>query len=246
MHNEYTTQCILDKRKKLKLLNYEKIDITKVATELQEITLNLINDFYNHVEKVHENSKKKSKKYYKIEPFVTEQLKDMLFNKKNFIEYFSKPGPKTKEDLFIYIFANQITDNYYNEYLYQVIIKYLKQEYFNDLWEKNELNKFEVNTWGLLDLYIMRDTPKELNVGKADINIDKSVKVIENYLKKYDSNREQLTKLRNIVNVLDNYYDKTFMIPIGFAPYQDVTNELIDNIIVSLDMEKAKQKIKRL
>lgn len=247
MHNDYTVnKCILNKRMKLKLLQYAETDITFIADELHQISNNLMNDFYNHVVEANKIIQKKVKKHKKIEPFINEQLKDMEFNQTKFSEYFSKDGKKTKEDLYIYLYANQISDNYFNEYLYQTIVKFLKTEYKNDFWEYHNLKQYEVNTFGLYDLYIMRDSKHEMSVGKIDVNIDKSVGVINRYLSNISNDREKLDKLKNIINVLDNYYDKRFAIPMLFAPYKDATTELVNNIIVAKSMDKSTQKIKRL
>lgn len=249
MHNEYVTNCcILNKKDKLLLLKYSDTDITMISELLAQIVLNLLDQCYMHVEKFHELNKLKNKKYKGLEPLIVEQLKDMLFTKKKFIEFFSKPGKKTKEDLFTYIFASQISANYFNEYLYRVIIRYLKGGFTSNFWNKYNLSEFELNTLGLPDFYVLRDKKEECSTGKVNIDLNSSVEIIDRFLTrkstKEDTVENKLNTIKLLAVVLDNYYNKDLMIL--HEPYRDSATELIDNIKVSMSLEKPKQLMKRL
>ncbi|MFA5407392.1 MAG: hypothetical protein WC343_01315 [Bacilli bacterium] len=152
MHSEYiTTCCITDERYKLLLLKYAETDITNISKFVKPITLELMNQCYNHLELLHNDNKERNKKYYKIEENITEQLKDLMFIKEKFDEYFSKPGVKTKEDLFIYIFAFKINNHYYSNYLYSILVKLIKNNLTDDFLKKHSLNDYEISNLELPD-----------------------------------------------------------------------------------------------
>ena len=249
MHNEYvTTCCILNKRDKLLLLKYSDVDITRISGLLKPLVINLMDQCYNHVENFHKLNKLKNKKYHKLEPLVAEQLKDMLFVKKKFIEFFSGSGKKTKEDLFTYIFAFQISDHYFNEYLYRIIIDSLKEDFTPEFWEKYNLGLFELNNLGFSDFYILRDKEEECSTGTFDIDLKPSIEVVNNF---NDCNSDIEEKIDNKLNnvkilsmVLNNYYNKDVVI--FNEPYKEYITELVDNIKVSKNFEKPKRLIKRI
>ena len=88
-------------RDKLLLLKCSDVDITQISQLLHKITLSLMDQCYDHVrqfDNINSHSKK-NKKYVQIQDLVLEKLKDMAYVKAKFIEYFSQPGKKTKEDL---------------------------------------------------------------------------------------------------------------------------------------------------
>ncbi|MDD2435307.1 MAG: hypothetical protein PHO63_03535 [Bacilli bacterium] len=247
MHNEYiTTNCITDKKDKLTLLKYSNIDITKISKVLKPITVDLMDQYYNHAKEFH-SLNKENKKYQKIKPLVYEQLKDMEFIKGKFIEYFSKPGFKTKEDLFTYIFAFQIPEIYFNEYLYNVLLGSLKEECDELFWEKYKLYQHEASGVGFSDVYILRNPDNTIGIGMANHDFSSSIKTINDSLNSRVSNNERINNKLNLIKdfniVLKNYYCEDFAF--FNKPYQDSINELVDNIKVARDFEKPKQLIKR-
>lgn len=248
MHNKYiTTCCILDKREKLLLLKYADIDITTISPILKDMTLALMEQCYHQVEDFHKLNKEKNKKYYKIQSQVVEQMKDMLFIKRKFIEYFLQPGPKTKEDLLTYVFAYKISIHNFNEFIYWSMVESLKEEFGIDFWNKHQLDLFEINSLGLSDYRLFEDTKEECSTGQITPDYRIPAKAIDEYTNKHieeDRVIDKLNTIRNIGNNLDNYYNKDF--PALNNPYKDSIIELVDNIKVSIDMDQPKQLIKRI
>ncbi|MDD2181428.1 MAG: hypothetical protein PHW32_03555 [Bacilli bacterium] len=247
MHNEYITiNCIIDKRDKLTLLKYTHIDITKISKVLKPIVIDLMEQYYKHVKDFH-NINKDYKKYKKIKLSVEEQLKDMEFIKEKFIEYFSKPGFKTKEDLFTYLFAFQISEIYFNEYIYNVLIEALKEDFDKDFWNKYKINEHELGGLSFPDVFILKNPKDNMSIGQADHNFKNSVIIINDSLDNRLNNNDRITNKLNLIKdfnvVLKNYYCEDFAI--FNMPYQDSINDLVDNIKVSRDFEKSKQLIKR-
>ncbi|MGE5455697.1 MAG: hypothetical protein ACM3O4_01135 [Ignavibacteriales bacterium] len=247
MHSEYiTVNCILNKKDKLTLLKYASTDITKISTLLKPIVVDLMDQYYIHVQEFH-NLNKDRKRYRKLKPLVEAQLKDMEFVKEKFTEYFSKPGLKTKEDLFTYIFGFQISEIYFNEFLYNVLVGALKEEFDEAFWEKHKLYEHEIQGLGFSDVYILRDTDDSIGTGTANHNFKPSIRIINDNLRGLVSDSERITNKLNLIKnfsiVLKNYYNEEF----AFlnTPYQDCINDLVDNIKVARDLEKPKQLIKR-
>lgn len=249
MHNEYvTTCCILSKKDKLLLLKYASIDITPVSDLLQLLTTNLMDQCYKHVEGFHKLNQQKNKKYYKLEPLVVEQLKDMEFVHQKFIDYFSKHLKKSKEDLLTYVLAFQMTPHYLNNYIYQALIESLKKEFSKKFWDKYNLDIYELGSgYGASDFYILRDHPLECSTGVCSIQIKPMVDIIDQYVNGYyGSNRidEKLDIIKLIGNIMDNYYNAE--IPSFNEPFKDSLLELIDNIKVARSLDKPKTLIKRI
>lgn len=248
MHNKYiTTCCILDKREKLLLLKYTDVDITNISPILQEMTTSLMDQCYRQVEAFHYNNKGKNKKYQKIASLVVEQMKDMLFIKRKFIEYFLQPGTKTKEDLLTYVFAYKISIRNFNEYLYWAMVESLKQDCSPEFWDKHQLDMFEVGTLGFSDYRLFEDTKDECSVGPIRVDYKPAIKAIDDYTSKHtidDKLTSKLNIIRTVGTTLDNYYNVDF--PSLHNPYKDSIMELVDNIKVSIDMDQPKQLIKRI
>ena len=247
MHNEYIrVNCILDKRDKLTLLKYAHIDITKLSKVLRPIVIDLMDQYYKHVKEFH-GINRDNKKYQKIKHLVEEQLKDMDFIKEKFMEYFSKPGFKTKEDLFTYLFAFQISEIYFNEYLYNVLIGTLKEEFNKDFWNKYKLYEHEVGGLSFPEVFILNDPKNNIGIGQADHDFKKSIKIINQSLNNGLNDNDRIINKLNLIKdfnlVLKNYYCEDFAF--FNMPYQDSINDLVDNIKVSRDFEKPKQLIKR-
>jgi hypothetical protein len=241
MHNEYITlRCIRDEKDKLLLLKYENVDITNIRKILQELTLDLMEQCYNHVKLFNEHNKRNTKNYVRLEPIINEQLDDMGFIKRKFIEYFTIPGFKTKADLLIYVLAFQIPINYYNEYLYAVIFESLKRDYTDEYWKKYNLNRFELDTNFTSEYCIQRKTDHECSTGQINISLNNGVNIIDTYARDKD---EKLGIAKGVGNILDNYYNSDF--PILNNPYNEYTVDLVDHIKVYNDFEKPKQLIKR-
>jgi len=247
MHNEYiTVNCILDKREKLTLLKYAYIDISKISSLLKPIVIDLMDQSYNHIQEFH-NLNKNHKRYRKLQPLVEEKIKDLEFVKEKFIEYFSKPGFKTKEDLFTYIFAFQLPEIYFNEFLYNVLVESLKEDFNELFWNKYKLYEYEKNGIEFPDIYILRDTDNSTSTGSVNHDYKTSIKVINNSISNRISDSERITNKLNIIKdltiVLKNYYCEEFAFLNN--PYHDSINDLVDNIKVARDYEKPKQLIKR-
>lgn len=247
MHNEYIrVNCILDKREKLTLLKYADTDITNLSKVLKLIVSNLMDQCYRHVQEFH-TLNKNHKRYQKIKPLVEEQIKDLVFVKEKFIEYFSKAGIKTKEDLFTYIFAFQIPEIYFNEFLYNILIESLKEEYNDIFWNKHKLYQYEVAGMGFPDMYILRDTDNSISTGAVNHEFKSSAKVLNDYIKSRANCQDRINSKLNLIKefnvILKNYYNEEFAF--FNNPYKDYINELVDNIKVAEDFEKPKQYIKR-
>jgi hypothetical protein len=242
MHNEYiTVRCIRDERDKLSLLKFQNIDITEMKKMLQELTLDLMDQCYNHIQKLITYNRKFNKNYIKLEPLIIEQLEDMVFIRKKFIEYFATPGPKTKADLLTYVIAFQITINYYNEYLYAVSLKSLKRDYTDKYWRDYKLDRFELDTGFESNFIIGRNTANEYDTGQVDISLTNGVNIIDKYARDIE---EKLEFAKNIGTILDNYYNKDF--PILNNPYNEYMLDLVDHIKVYNDFEKAKKLIRKV
>lgn len=249
MHSEYITlKCIKDQRDKLLLLKYSDVDITQISQLLHKITLSLMDQCYDHVRQFDNiNSRsKKNKKYLQIQDLVLEKLKDMAYVKAKFIEYFSQPGKKTKEDLLTYVLGFPISVHYYNEYLYAVLIAALKKEFTIDLWNKYDLRRFETGTDFCQDFYILTDTKYECGTGSIDIDVNKGTSALDKYVNDISSIKsiKKLEIIKQAALTLDNYYNKDF--PFLNNPYKDSTLDLIDHIKVYQDYEKPTQFIKRI
>lgn len=247
MHSEYITlKCIKDQKNKLLLLKYADVDITKVSKLMHKITLSLMDQCYEHVKMFDNTNSHAIKKYAKIHELVLEELKDMEYVKKKFIEYFSQPGPKTKEDLFTYIFGFQISANYYNEYLYAVLVNSLKKEFSISFWNKYDLSRFEIETDFAQDIYVLRDTKNECNTGGLKIDISKGTSILDEYANDITTSKsiKKLEIIKQVALTLDNYYNKDF--PFLNNPYKDSSLELVDHIKVYQDYEKPTQFIKRI
>ncbi len=247
MHSEYITlKCIKDERNKLLLLKYADFDITKVGELLHKITLSLMDQCYEHVKKFDDINNHSNKKYFKIQDLVLEQLKDMVYVKTKFIEYFLQPGKKTKEDLLTYVLGFPITVNYYNQYLYAVLIESLKKEFTIDFWKKYDLGRFEIGTDFCQDFYILRDTKNECSTGSINIDVDKGTGILDKYVNAIPSikNIKKLEIIKQAALTLDNYYNKDF--PFLNNPYKDSALDLVDHIKVYQDYEKPTQFIKRI
>jgi hypothetical protein len=241
MHNEYiTVRCIRDERDKLSLLKYENIDITEMKKILQELTLDLMDQCYNHFQMFIDYNKKFNKNYIKLEPAIKEQLEDMIFIRKKFIEYFATPGPKTKADLLTYVIAFQITINYYNEYLYAVSLESLKRDYTNKYWQDYKLDRFELDTDFNSNFIVGRNTPNEIDTGQVNISLTNGINIIDKYAR---DKEEKLEFIKNISSILDNYYNKD--IPILNNPYNEYMLDLVNHVKVYNDFEKSKKLIKR-
>jgi hypothetical protein len=248
MHNNYITDCcIRSKDDKLLLIKYEDTDITKISPLLYNLTLELMNQCYHHVKVFHEKNMIHNEKYKVLEPLVTEQLEDMTFIKMKFIEFFSKSGAKSKSDLLTYIFAFQMSLGYLNEYLHNALFFTLKSNFDLKFWEANNLDSFKVIGYGEPDFYILRDTKEECSTGLVNLNYQPCANKIENYVRIYNSMSYDLlsSKLRiikELAKTLDNYDSDHALLK---KPYQTSTLQLIDNIIVSREMERPKTYIKR-
>ena len=247
MHNEYIkVNCILDKREKLTLLKYADTDITNLNKVLKAIVTNLMDQCYRHVQEFHDLNKNR-KRYQKVKPLVEEQIKDLAFVKEKFLEYFSEPGIKSKEDLFTYIFAFQIPEIYFNEFLYHILKESLKEEFDDTFWNKHKLYQYEIPGLGFPDMYILRDTDNSISTGTVNHEFKSSVKVINDYINSRVSSQERINSKLNLIKdfniILKNYYNEEFAFLNN--PYKDYINELVDNIKVAQDFEKAKQYIKR-
>ncbi|HHT38676.1 MAG TPA: hypothetical protein GXZ95_04605 [Mollicutes bacterium] len=241
MHNEYITlSCIRDVRDKLLLLKYENVDITEIRKVLYELTLDLMNQCYNHVTKVDQAMQLRSKNYNYFRPFVEEQLKDMDFIKEKFAEYNYFPGIKTKKDLLTYVLAFQIPAKYFNEFLYSALYEALKKDYDNSFWEKYYLNQYNLNTGFTSDFVVLKNTKEEFNTGRVNISLDNAINIIDKYTM---GKEEKLILAKQIGNTLDNYYNKDF--PPLNNPYKDYIIDLADHINVYQELEKSNQKIKR-
>ncbi len=247
MHSEYITlKCIRDQRDKLLLLKYADIDITKISQLMHKLTLSLMDQCYEHVEKFDSTNSCTSKKYAKIHQLVLEELKDMAYVREKFIEYFSKPGIKTKEDLFTYIFGFQISASYYNEYLYAVLIDSLKKEFTLNFWNKYDLSRFEIGTDFARDFYVLKDTKNECSTGSVRINVGKGTGILDEYVSDMTTSKrlKKLEIIKQVALTLDNYYNKDF--PFLNNPYKDSSLELVDHIRVYQDYERPTQFIKRI
>jgi hypothetical protein len=243
MHNEYITlHCIKNERDKLLLLKYADTNITSISDLLYSITLELMNQCYDHVEQFHNLNEQKNKKYARLEKLVLEQLKDMAFIRQKFSEYFVIPSRKTKEDLMTYVLGFQIPISYYNEYLYRVLIENLKKEVTLEFFEKYDLYRFDIETDFTEDFCILKDTKEECRTGPININIDKGVDIIDEYVN--NRNTKKLETIKQIGTILDNFYNKDF--PFLNTPYKDYTLDLIDHIKVYKDFERGRQHIKRI
>ncbi len=247
MHNEYITiNCILDRKDKLTLLKYAHTDITKISKVLTPIVGDLMDQYYDHTKDFHKLNIER-KKYQKLKPLVEEELKDMEFIKKKFIEYFSKPGFKTKADLFTYVFAFPITEIYFNEYIYNVLVGALKEDFNKSFWDKYKLYEHEVYGLSFSDVFIFKNPNETMGIGTAAHDFKSSIKTINDSINSRLSESERITNKLNLIKdfniVLKNYYNEDF--PFLNMPYQDRINELVDNIKVAQDFDKPKQLIKR-
>jgi hypothetical protein len=174
-------------------------------------------------------------------------MKDMLFIKRKFIEYFLQPGPKSKEDLLTYVFAYKISIHNFNEYIYWAMVKSLKKDLAPEFWGKYQLELYEVGSLGLSDYRLFEDTKEECSTGPINPDYRPSIKAIDEYTCKHIQEDRTLSKLniiRSVGNTLDNYYNVDF--PSLNNPYKDSIIELVDNIKVSIDMDQPKQLIKRI
>lgn len=201
---------------------------------------------YEQAEQFHKHNKETNKKYPRIEKNVANQLKDLLYVRRKFIESFSKPTKKTKGDLYTYIYAHQMSEHFYDQYLYRILVGSLKEEFSPKFWRDNNLEQYV--TGGIhSDLFqLFNDTKEELSVGRIDFDFEKPRKVINDTVKEYDSQRRLENKMniiKNLGNVIKDHPNMEFLMI--HSPYQSSINDLIDNIKVSLDYEKSKQFIKR-
>jgi|GEM_PF-3502748 len=247
MHSEYITlKCITDQKDKLLLLKYADVDITKISELLHKTTLTLMGQCYEHVKMFDKINSNSYKKYAKIQSLVLEKLKDMVYVKTKFIEYFLQPGKKTKEDLLTYVLGFPITVNYYNQYIYAVLIESLKKEFTTAFWNKYDLSRFEIGTDFCQDFYIFRDTKNECSTGSVNIDVDKGRVVLDKYVNDISSIKsiKKLDIIKQVALTLDNYYNKDF--PFLNNPYKDSALDLVDHIKVCQDYEKPTQFIKRI
>jgi hypothetical protein len=247
MHNEYIyLKRIRDERDRLLLLKYSEIDITSISEILKKITIELMEQCNKHIEEFDKINSYRDKKYYLIEEQISEELETLKYIKTKYIEYFNLPGNKTKEDLFVYIFGYQLSANYYNEYLYAVLISLLKKEINESFWDKHDLSRFEVDTDFITEYYILKDTKNECSTGKININIDKVAEILAKYFKDkdIDSIQKKTTIIKQISLILDNYYNKDF--PYFNKPYKDSAEELINHIKVYQDLDKPIHLIKKI
>lgn len=249
-HNEYVRLCCIQKEKdKLLLLKYAEDDITETKQLLFYLTYNLMEQCLKHVNSFHKYNEEKNKKYGKLKQPVTEQIKDMYFVEEKFIEYFAKPGNKTREDLMTYVFAHQITDNYYTMYLYNVLVNYLKNEMGDKFWVDHSLYRFELNNNNFPNFIISCNKKYECNTGKINHDFISAYNIINEYFSRQNNNNNnnlllyKLNTIKKLSNVLNNDYNLDF--PELNNPYKDYLIDLIDHIKVYIDMEKAKQYIKR-
>jgi len=230
----------------------------KVFSKLQfdKVKLGLLRQFYNRVKVLYNSIRKDNKIFLILQPKdieefriqVMEQLLDLKFTEIEFINFFSKTGKKTKEDLLTYVFASQITDRYYSEYLFNVLIDYLKAELGNDFWVKHSLYNYEISNKILPDFHIFCGTDEECNTGKIKHDFQAPVNVISNYISRHVNNEDMLNyKLNTVKNlglVLNNYYDVEYS---EFNdPFKDKMLDLVDHIKVYNDFDKPKHLIKRM
>ena len=247
MHSEYITlKCITDEKDKLLLLKYADVDITRISGLLHKITLSLMDQCYEHVKKFDNINSHSNKRYAKIQDLVLEKLKDMVYVKTKFIEYFLQPGKKTKEDLLTYVLGFPITVNYYNQYIYAVLIDSLKKEFTINFWDKYDLFRFEVGTDFCQDFYLFRDTKNERSTGSVNIDEGKGTSLLNKYVNDISSIKSvrKLEIIKQVALTLDNYYNKDF--PYLNNPYKDSALDLVDHIKVYQDYEKPTQFIKRI
>jgi hypothetical protein len=249
MHNEYvTSKCILDIDDKLLLLDYENVDITDISPILYRITLNIMDQCYKHTEDFHEHNKMSPKRYSKISPLVVEQMKDMLFVKKKFIEYFAQRGPKTKSDLLTYVFGFQISEIQFDEYVFKILCDSLKDDLSEEFWDKHKLKYFELNSMWAVDHIILRNKRRECNIGELNIDTSEAIFMIDDFLhEKYNVSmtEEKLDLISKISDCIlkdydDNEYEKQN------KPFKSAMTDLIKHIKVYQSMDKVSPHVKRL
>ncbi len=242
MRNKYLKDFIYDKEKRLKLLKYTDQDITEISPVLGEITLNLMEQCYNHTEVFHEYNKKKNKRYYKIQRLINNQLKNLLFIQKEFANDFLKLSTKTKEDLYEYVYAYQMHEHFYDQYIYRVLVESLKDEFSKEFWDKNELDKHVTGMINADNYTICSNTKEEISTGRVNFNFDKPIEIINKNINNIDNEQRikmKLNLIKEIGNVIENYPCQEFLMI--HMPYKDSINDLVDNIKVSLDYEKPRQ-----
>lgn len=248
MHNPYiTSKCILDIDDKLKLIDYKLIDITDISPMLKTITLNIMDQCYQHTEDFHNNNKMSKKRYSKLSPLVIEQMKDMLFVKKKFIEYFAKPGPKNKSDLLTYVFGFQMSEIQYDEYIFKILCAFLRDTFSSNFFDKHKLSYFELNSTWPIDHIILRSKPKELNLGEIDFNTDEAVLNMNMYLNQNGYiDKEAALDLANKINdlLLKDYKDLEYQKL--DKPFHAAMTELIKHIKVFDEMDKVSPHVKRI
>lgn len=247
MKNEALNDFIYGKDKRLQLLEYGYKDINEVSRVLGEITLDLMDQCYKHTVNFHEYNKQKNKRYHKIQNIVTEQLKDLLFIQKEFVNKFLKPGKKTKEDLYEYVYAYQMFDLFYDQYIYRVLVEALKREFSDEFWTKYNLDDHLLEKFNI-DRYFLRiDTKDEVSTGQVNYNFDEAIAIIDKYAKnsKIENKLDaKLELIKKIGNVLGNY--PCHKINMLHMPYGEAVEILVNHIKVSLDMEKSKLYQKKL
>ena len=241
MQNDSLNNFIYGKEKRLQLLTFASQDISHISQLLGEITLDLMDQCYKHTVEFDEYNKKKNKKYNKIKKQVKNQLKDLLFIQKEFIQKFLQLGKKTKEELYEYVYAYQMYDLFYDQYLYRVLIKSLKQEFPENFWIKHDLRKHLVGHFKADNYTLYLDTKQEISTGRVNFNFQQPLAIIDKYVNDFNKKNKTITKLdliKEIGNVVNNYpYQKVLLL---HMPFKDSINNLVDDIKVSLDLEKAK------
>lgn len=228
---------IKDKESKLKLLEYEKVDITDIAHLLGPITVDLMEQCYNHALEFHNYNLKTNRKYLKIEDEVSEQLKDLLLVKQEFIKFLLRFTKRTKKDFYTYIYAHQMSDNFYDQYLYRVLVASVKANTKKEVWEEHQLDNQVLNISFYNPLLLFANTDKEINIGSCNFNLEKPIRIIND-----DENSKKLNQIRKISKVMKDYPCQEFSV--FHLPYKTSINNLVDNVEIVSDFEKPKQLIR--
>ncbi len=237
-------EMIKDKEKQLKLLKYKKDDITEISSLLGTLSFNLMVQCYSHANNFHHHNKTTNKKYFRVEEKVNEQLINLLIIEREFLDNYFKPGKKTKADLYTYLYAYQMSDNFYDQYLYQALVKTLKDEFSEEFWTKHELNKH------ILDLPfhnyfpLLADTDNEINTGQVSFNFENPKEIINYYAskEKFQDSLSKLNLIRKLGETVNDYPCQEYS-PFHL-PYKTSLQELTDDIEISLEYEEPKQLIK--
>ncbi len=241
MNEKTINNFYLSKEKRLKLLEYQNIDISSVVPLLIPLTIDLMDQCYKHLMEFHDFNKKKNKKYYKIQLKVTEQLKDLLTIKKELIKEYNNSNIQTKADLYKYIYAYQMIEQFYDQYIYRLLIKSLKEHFSKNFWEYHQLDQFIIKML-LNDNYsIFLETKEELSTGRVCFDFDESFQIINDVTKKDEI--VKLNYIKMIGNIINDYPCEEFLML--HNPYSTSINNLVNNIKISIDFDKQKKLIKR-